>query len=271
MRGVKFSRPRSLLQLTATVSFLVLSCSALLQAKVPATIVVGINNESYPPLYWKTADGRWVGWEMDLLHATCARLKATCIEREFAWDGLIPALESKHIDVIWASLSITEDRARVIDFTHFYYDTPIIIIGPRDEPLRVRCDDLATLGGYAIGAEAGSTLARFLLVNAPKSVKVKVYDTMDNVLADLTIGRLDFALEGGSTLAMFLNQNPEFEPKSTCPPDRSFGAGIGGGIRKDDRELKARLSAAILGLSADGTWDRITAQYPEISRFLIKP
>jgi polar amino acid transport system substrate-binding protein len=94
---------------------------------------------------------------------------------------------------------------------------------------------------------------------------------MDNVLADLTIGRLDFALEGGSTLAMFLNQNPEFEPKSTCAPDRSFGAGIGGGIRKDDRELKARLSAAILGLSADGTWDRITAQYPEISRFLIKP
>jgi polar amino acid transport system substrate-binding protein len=239
--------------------------------EVSAPLLVGINNESYPPLSWKTADGRWVGWEMDMLHATCARLRATCIEREFAWDGLIPALESKHIDLIWASLSITEDRAKVIDFTHFYYDTPIILIGPRDEPLRVRCDDLATLRGYAIGAEAGSTLARFLLVNAPKGVTVKTYDTMDNVLADLAIGRLDFALEGGSTLAMFLNRNPEFELKSTCPPDRSFGAGMGGGIRKGDDTLNARVSAAILELSADGTWDRITARYPEISRFLIKP
>jgi len=248
-----------------------LCCASRGHAEVPAAIVVGINNESYPPLYWKTADGRWVGWEMDMLHATCARLKTRCIEKEFAWDGLIPALESKQIDIVWASLSITEERAKIIDFTHFYYDTPIIIIGPRDEPLRVRCDDLATLGGYAIGAEAGSTLARFLLVNAPKSVTVKTYDTMDNVLADLAIGRLDFALEGGSTLAMFLKQNPEFEPKSTCPPDSSFGVGIGGGMRKEDRTLNARISAAILELSADGTWDRVTAQYPELGRFLIKP
>jgi len=239
--------------------------------EVPDSIVVGIDNESYPPLYWKTAAGRWVGWEMDMLHAVCARIKLRCIEKEFAWDGLIPALESKQIDLIWGSLSITEDRAKVIDFTHFYYDTPIIIIGPRDEPLHVRCEALGTLGGYAIGAEAGSTLARFLLINAPKTVNVKTYDTMDNVLADLAIGRLDFALEGGSTLAMFLNSNPEFEPKSTCPADPSFGAGIGGGLRKQDRELNARLSAAILGLSADGSWDAITARYPQISRFLIKP
>jgi polar amino acid transport system substrate-binding protein len=264
-------KPRSLIPLTLTILCLSLYCSPRGDAEVSAPIVVGINNESYPPLYWQTADGRWVGWEMDMLHATCARLKATCIERAFAWDGLIPALESKRIDVIWASLSITEDRAKVIDFTHFYYDTPIILIGPRDEPLRVRCDDLTTLGGYAIGAQAGSTFARFLLVDAPKSVQVKTYDTMDNVLADLAIGRLDFALEGGSTLAMFLNQNPQFEPKSTCPPDRSFGAGIGGGVRKGDRALNARISAAILQLSADGTWDRITARYPAISRFLIKP
>ncbi len=264
-------RLRSLLPLTFTILCMPLSYTPRAQADVPAPIVVGINNESYPPLYWKTSNGRWVGWEMDMLHAACARLKATCIEREFAWDGLIPALESKHIDLIWASLSITEDRAKVIDFTHFYYDTPIILIGPRDEPLRVQCDDLRTLGGYAIGAEAGSTFARFLLVNAPKTVKLKTYDTMDNVLTDLAIGRLDFALEGGSTLAMFLKQNRQFEPKSTCPPDRSFGAGIGGGVRKGDRALNARISATILELSADGTWDRITAHYPEISRFLIKP
>jgi polar amino acid transport system substrate-binding protein len=241
------------------------------RAEVTAPLAVGINNESYPPLYWKTAEGRWVGWEMDLLHAACARLKTRCVEKEFAWDGLIPALESKKIDLIWASLSITEDRAKLIDFSHAYYDTPIIIIGPRDEALHVRCDALGSLAGTVIGAQAGSTLARYLLINAPKTVTVKTYDTMDNVLADLAIGRLDFALEGGSTLAMFLDSNPGFEPKSTCPADPSFGAGIGAGLRKGDQELKARLSAAILALSADGTWDAITAQYPAISRFLIKP
>lgn len=244
---------------------------APLTANAKAQLSIGINHESYPPLYWKASDGRWLGWEMDLLHAVCTELDVTCVEREISWDGLIPALQARQIDIIWASMSITEERAVLIDFTHFYYNTPNIIIGPKDEVTSVRCDALESFAGAVIGAEAGSTLARFLLVGAPKSVRINTYDTVDNMLADLSIGRIDFAMEGGSTLASFLLQNPEFELKTVCPFDAHLGSGIGAGVRKGDTSLQQRVSAAILRLSADGTWATITANYPVIKDFMIKP
>ena len=47
---------------------------------------------------------------------TSAEIKETCQVAEVAWDGIIPALTSKQIDVIVASMLVTEKRKEVIDF-----------------------------------------------------------------------------------------------------------------------------------------------------------
>ena len=64
-----------------------------------ADLKVSISAEPYPPFFEKQADGKWKGFEVDLALKVCAEMKAQCKIVEVAWDGLIPALKSKKIDV----------------------------------------------------------------------------------------------------------------------------------------------------------------------------
>lgn len=245
--------------------------AALLPAPAHAeTIIVGLDDESYPPFFSKNADGKWVGWELDLLKAVCDTAHATCVTKEIAWDGLIPALQQKQIDVIWASMTINGERLKVIDFTHYYYNTQIVIVGSKDDTNKVDCANLASFKGAVIGVEAGTNHSAYL-ATAPASVQVKSYTTFDNVLSDLAAGRVDYAIEGHSTFSDFLAKNPDFEIKSVCPSNDTLGYGVGGGVRKGDTALINQLNAAIVAVVKNGTWDKITANYPDLKGLLIKP
>src|SRR4051812_49388875 len=100
--------------------------AALIATSAPAMadLRFGVSAEPYPPFSSKDATGKWVGWEIDLMDAVCAEMKEKCSIVEVAWDGIIPALTSKQIDVIWSSMLITQKRKETIDFTQMYYDTP---------------------------------------------------------------------------------------------------------------------------------------------------
>ena len=102
-----------------------------------APIRFGMAPEPYPPFASKDASGKWVGWEIDLMDAVCKAMEGDCKIVETSWDGIIPALQAKQIDVIWSSMSITNERKKVIDFTDKYYNTPTAIIGPKDEKFGV--------------------------------------------------------------------------------------------------------------------------------------
>jgi polar amino acid transport system substrate-binding protein len=117
----------SLKSLAAGCVLAVLSHSAVAAEK----IVFGIALEPYPPFSEKAGNGAWSGFEPDLIKALCERLQAQCPLKEVSWDGLIPALQSSQIDVILNSLSITEEREKVIAFTAPYYQTPAMWVADK--------------------------------------------------------------------------------------------------------------------------------------------
>lgn len=120
------------------------------------TLRVGIDAESYPPFFSKDASGKWKGWEVDVLDAACGKLNVRCELTDIAWDGLIPALQNRKIDVIWSSMTITGERQKAIDFSRAYYESPTVFVGAKSDRRRVDCAAPATFKGRVIGVEAGT-------------------------------------------------------------------------------------------------------------------
>jgi polar amino acid transport system substrate-binding protein len=235
------------------------------------TVKVGVAAEPYPPYSSKDASGTWVGWEIDLYKAVCAQEGLDCQLVEVAWDGIIPALQEKKIDVIWSSMTINDKRKEVIDFTQFYYDAPTVEIGAKSDDTKIDFANPDSVKGKIFGVQTSTIHADFVQKYFGSAAEVKLYDTLDNALADLKAGRIDYVQEGRTSLAPFLAANPDFEEKATCPQDPLLGYGVGGGVRKEDTALKDKLNNALSELAKNGELVKITDKYPDLKPVVVLP
>ena len=87
---------------------------------------------AYKPFAYVLPSGELTGFDIDITKALCAQMKADCEIVNQSFDGLIPALNAKKIDAIIASMSITPDRLKAIDFAGPYYTVPALFIAPKD-------------------------------------------------------------------------------------------------------------------------------------------
>ena len=227
-----------------------------------AEIRVGISVEPYPPFTWKDSTGKWVGWEIDYLSAICTEMKEKCSIVEVAWDSLIPSLNGHFIDVIWASMGINKERLQIIDFTEVYFDTSVVFIGTRNADKDI---SPSSLNGKVIGVQIGTMHQRNVEKHYGAVSRVKLYQTQDEANQDLAAGRVDYVELDGLAAEAFLNTGPGkqcCEIKSEITYDQEiFGNGVGGGIRKDDAVLKAKLNAAIRAVRASGECEAISRRY----------
>jgi polar amino acid transport system substrate-binding protein len=241
-------------------------------AEAKADLKFGVAAEPYPPFTSKDASGKWVGWEVDLMDAVCAQMKEKCELVEVAWDGIIPSLTAKQIDVIWSSMSITEDRKKTIDFTMMYYNTPTVIIGAKDGDKDISPEHLK---GKTIGVQVSTIHQKYVEKYFGAGSTIKTYQTQDEANNDLAAGRLDYVQADGSALDAYLKTDQGAaccELKAAVPEDPAIlGEGVGGGLRKEDTELKAKLDAAITALAKSGEINKITEKYPELVGKMILP
>ena len=111
--------------------FLFLTVALASAAAQAGPLRVGVEG-AYPPFSWKEPDGSLKGFDIDFAYEVCKRLDRECVLIEQEWDGMIPALLAKKFDTIIASMSITEERKKKIDFTVKYYNTPPGIVAKKD-------------------------------------------------------------------------------------------------------------------------------------------
>lgn len=241
----------------------ILACTAILTmltSSAMADIKIGIAAEPYPPFTSKDTSGKWVGWEIDLANAVCAEIKEKCEIVETAWDGIIPALNAKKIDVIAASMAITPKRKEIIDFSSPYYQSAAVMMGAKDGDMDITP---AHLAGKTIGVQVSTIHAAYLEKYYAKTSTIKTYPTQDEANQDLNAGRVDYILANGLALDSFIKSAGEtVESKGAVPYDADvFGPGVGFGLRKDEAELTAKLTAAIGSLAKAGELKKISAKF----------
>ncbi|MFB9981340.1 transporter substrate-binding domain-containing protein [Mesorhizobium kowhaii] len=234
----------------------------MVTANAHAEIRFGVVNEAYPPYTTKDASGKSVGWEIDLMDALCEDLKEKCTIVDVAWDGLIPALESKKIDVIWSSMSITDERKKRIDFTDKYYSALAGMVGPKDGVMGAATEQLK---GKTIGIAVSTTQSMYFKKHFADIATERSYSTVDESFQDLASGRIDYVFADTGPLKEFLKTDLgkgccEYKG-SVAPDDAILGAGVGGGVRKGDDELREKLNAAIKAVRASGKYAEFSKKY----------
>jgi polar amino acid transport system substrate-binding protein len=208
-------------------------------------------------------DGSLVGFDVDIGNAMCEKAGVKCTWVAQDWDGIIPALLAGKYDAIVASMSITEERKKTIDFSDKYYNTPTVIVGPKG--VEMTADD-AGLAGKIIGVQVSTIHQDYVQTHFGDAVaEIKLYLTQDEANQDLVAGRIDATQADSIALDAFLATEAGAaccETKGAVADDPVIlGRGVGVGLRKGEEELKAKFNAGIAKVLSDGTYEKISAPY----------
>lgn len=217
---------------------------------------------AYPPFSEIGPDGKLKGFEIELLQAYCAEMKAQCTLVQQEFDGLIPALQSRKVDAIFASVSITDERQKVIAFSKPYYNTPARLVAKAGTKLEATATGLK---GKKIGVQRGTTHEAYAAATFKQSEIVR-YGTQDQVFLDLKSGRIDATLMDSPAADFGFLKKPDGKGFAfvggPINDDKVFGVGTGVGMRKaDEATLGKKFNAAIDALQANGTFKKLADKY----------
>ncbi|OBT16945.1 nickel transporter [Vibrio sp. UCD-FRSSP16_10] len=217
---------------------------------------------TYAPFNYKNADGKPVGFDIEIADALCAQAKLECTWVSQSWDALIPSLLARKSDVIMASMRITKERQKRILFTNKYYQTPARFVANADSDIVISQEGLK---GKVIGVQQGTIHDRYVTDKFGKVATIKRYNGQDEVYLDMQNGRLDVTFGNADQLMLaFLDKEvgQGFEFKGEAVTDKAYiGEGTALALRKQDKALADKFNKAIAEIRANGTYDKIASKY----------
>lgn len=233
-------------KLTLTLGVLALSATAAM-----AQNVVRIGTEgAYPPFNFYNEAKELVGFEIDLGNELCKRAELTCEFVANDWDTIIPNLVGGNYDVIMAGMNATEARAEVISFSDAY---------KRPDPsayMALAATDAGVINTGVIAAQSNTVQAGMV---ASTTATLIEFPTPDETIAAVRNGTADAVLADKDFLLTYQkDSNGEFVFIGEMMPP---GQGVSAGLRQSDEELRAKFTAAIASMKADGSLNAMLKQW----------
>ncbi|WP_137887204.1 ABC transporter substrate-binding protein [Pseudomonas sp. 2FE] len=246
----------------AAMSLALMAVSIGVSAKELKEIRFGVSPDS-PPFELKMADGKLVGFDIDLGNAICEKLKAECVWVENDFDGMIPALKAKKFDGVLSSMSVTEKRQKQIAFSDKLFNAPVRMVAKKGSTLLPSAESLK---GKRIGVQQGTTQETYAKTYwEPQGVTVVPYQNQDLNLADLLSGRVDATLQDAVQADIGFLKTPRGRDFAFAGPTlndpETLGNGTAIGLRKDDVELRQLINQALADIHKDGTYQRLEQKY----------
>lgn len=227
-----------------------------------------LTDSDYPPFNYLDEEGALSGFNVDLARALCDELAVECDIRTGEWVELIPTVERKEADAIIASIRPSGKTLERLDFTSAYYRTPARFIARTDRELA----DVTpgSLKGFKIAVIKGTGHEAFLRDFFPDSTLVG-FENDRKARVALKNREVDLLFGDGITLMFWLNGTTS---ESCCEfrggaylESRYFGEGVGIGVRRNNRKLKAILNYGLARVRATGRLEELYLRYFPLSVF----
>ncbi|WP_440996266.1 glutamine ABC transporter substrate-binding protein GlnH [Arhodomonas sp. SL1] len=198
-------------------------------------------------------DGEYKGFDIDLWKAVAERLDVDYELQPMDFNGIIPALQTGNVDLALAAISITAEREKVIDYSHPYYDSGVLLMVRADNDDVSGTDDL---GDKVVGVKQGTAAADF--IDSLETAGVTKFPNIGDAYLALRTGRVDVAAHDTPNVFYYIETAGDGEVKAVgqSMDAQSYGIGF-----PEGSELRDRVNVALLEIMEDGTYDDIYAKW----------
>jgi polar amino acid transport system substrate-binding protein len=215
----------------------------------PGTLTIGTTN--FPPFsFIPTGKTKVQGALIDVLQYVINKenLGLTIKQVVVPFASLIPAIQARKIDMVGDAMYRTSARAKQV--LYLKYPTmynPEALVVQKGDPKHLH--SLKDLHNVTVGTYEGTVWVDWLkaIHKRDSSVKVKLYPSIQAVIADLATKRLDAAVIDASTTGYGLKQNPSL-PLQIVPqykPANKTSTGLYFSVKKGNTSLASVLNAGI--------------------------
>ncbi len=216
------------------------------------------SDTTYPPFESINDKKEIVGFDVDMVAAICKKVncKPTFITADF--DGLLIAVNNKTYDLSASGWTITDERAKSVDFSLPYMPNTEVLIVRSDETKIKEPEDLKT-PTVIVAVQLGTTnsiTAKKLVTDA--NTQVKEFQDFSAAVQAVLNKQADAIVIDTFAAADLVDQN-KGKIKLT---GKQFGDEyLGMVFRKGDTELKGAFDAGLKAAFQDGTWGKLCEQW----------
>jgi polar amino acid transport system substrate-binding protein len=227
-----------------------------------------ITEVDYPPFNYAGTDGNPVGFNVDLARLICEDLKVACTIQMRRFDTLIDALNENRGDAAIASMAVTAETRKRVDFSDPYYRPVARFVALRDSGIDDAIPEHLEAKKIAVVAHtAQEAYLRALFTEA----EVHPYPTAEAARDALQHREVDLLFDDGFALAFWLNGT---ESADCCAfvggpysESRYFGEGVGIAVKRGNDTLRQSFNWSLFRLWEQGHFADLWLRYFPISPF----
>ena len=209
----------------------------------------------YEPFQYKE-NGEIVGFDVDLVDLVADELgvEQTIVNTPFETIETGQAMATEKCDLAAAGMTITEERARVMDFTDPYFNATQALLVQKGSGY----DSLESLSGETVGVQANTTGKDYAEENAPEDVELKVFEDLALLTAAVKTGDVAAGINDNGVLYDYADQNPDTEVVTEFDTGEQYGWAV---AKDGNDELLTTSNEVLAKAMEDGTYEKIFRKY----------
>ena len=224
--------------------------------KDDSELVVGMEL-AYPPFETTNAAGEPDGISVKMAYALGDYLNRPVRIENMAWTGLIPSLTTGKVDIIISSMTITEERAKTVNFSNPYSKSQLSLLVSKSSTVQ-EFEDLK-LDGKKLAVKIGSTGHTYALANLPEK-NIVVFEKETSCVLEVSQGRADAFIYDAMTIYKNAQQYSDTTVAVFTPFQKDYEY-WGMALNKNDEKLLEDVNKFLEKYQDAGEMDKLADEY----------
>ncbi|MFJ5860909.1 ABC transporter substrate-binding protein [Pseudarthrobacter sp. NPDC092439] len=190
-------------------------------------------------------DGETVGFDIDIAKEIAKDLDAELNIVDSSFEAIETGTALTQCDLSISSVSITDTRKNVMDFSTPYMDDDLTLLASKASGIT----GIEDAKGKKVGVQQATTGAKYA---AEKGIDAQQFEDTGLLIQAIQAGTIDAALGNQSVLAYAIKDNDKWERVENY----STGEQLGIGIKKGNTAMAEKVNGTLKRLSDDGSLEK---------------